>query len=721
MNKWGSKAMAVVLAAAVGAAPMTAYGAQVNKTQIPAEQFSVREVLLEKSDIDIPAGQGYSLTGEPGAEYVKALTQGTIVISYKSDSDTAIQSLFSIGNSKAGNQDRHFHIYITTSGAVGMELRNTDGIFKYTLSRPAAVRSLYKGEQVFNTVAFKADAANKQYKLFANGELLAVLDKDAFKFIQDISGVDNVTLGGTMRQGQVAYPFGGTIGNVKVYGDVLSDEDLIQETGATEYGKNIFYAGDATKANYFRIPSLLTLSTGTVISAADARYGGTHDSKSKINIAFSKSTDGGNTWSSPTLPLKFDDYVEKNIDWPRDNVGKNVQIQGSASYIDPVLLEDKETKRIFLFADLMPAGIGSSNASVGSGFKEIGGKKYLKLRWHQDGSSTYNYSVRDGGVIYDDTTGQPTQYRVDGEYNIYQNDTKLTCKQYDYNFNGTNLIESKTDADVDMNVFYKDSVFKAFPTNYLAMRYSDNEGDTWSDLNIVSTFKPENSKFLVVGPGVGKQISTGQYAGRLLVPLYSKSSAELGFMYSDDHGSTWTYVEADNYTGGATAEAQIVELPDGSLKTYLRTGSGYIAEVTSIDGGETWSDRVRLPGISTTTYGTQLSVINYSQLIDGKPAIILSAPNATNGRKNGKIWVGLINDTGNTGTDKYSIDWKYSYSVDGPLMGYSYSCLTELPNGEIGLLYEKYDSWSRDELHLKNILKYETFTINELIQGTVNN
>lgn len=46
--------------------------------------------------------------------------------------------------------------------------------------------------------------------------------------------------------------------------------------------------------------------------------------------------------------MKFDDYVAKNIDWPRDSVGKNVQIQGSASYIDPVLLEDKSTHRVFL-------------------------------------------------------------------------------------------------------------------------------------------------------------------------------------------------------------------------------------------------------------------------------------------------------------------------------------------------------------------------------------
>ena len=65
----------------------------------------------------------------------------------------------------------------------------------------------------------------------------------------------------------------------------------------------------------------------------------------------------------------------------------------------------------------------------------------------------------------------------------------------------------------------------------------------------------------------------------------------------------------------------------------------------------------------------------------------------------------MISETGNSGKDKYSVDWKYCYSVDTPQMGYSYSCLTELPDGEIGLLYEKYDSWSRNELHLEKYIE----------------
>lgn len=187
--------------------------------------------VLQEKEIEVSNGTGYSLNNIQGAETVKALEQGTIVISYKATGENAIQSLFSVGNGTNGNQNRHFHIYVTNSGGVGMELRNTDGDFKYTLDRPAAVRGSYKGERVSNTIAFKADKENKKYKLFADGELIATLDKEAFKFISDITGVDNIMLGGTLRQGQVAYPFEGTINSVGVYQDVISDDELVQLTG----------------------------------------------------------------------------------------------------------------------------------------------------------------------------------------------------------------------------------------------------------------------------------------------------------------------------------------------------------------------------------------------------------------------------------------------------------------------------------------------------------
>ena len=41
--------------------------------------------------------------------------------------------------------------------------------------------------------------------------------------------------------------------------------------------------------------------------------------------------------------------------------------------------------------------------------------------------------------------------------------------------------------------------------------------------------------------------------------------------------------------------------------------------------------------------------------------------------------------------------------------------MTELPNHEIGLMFEKFDSWSRNELHMKNVVPYITFKIVEII------
>ena len=85
--------------------------------------------VLQEKEIEVSNGTGYSLNNIQGAETVKALEQGTIVISYKATGENAIQSLFSVGNGTNGNQNRHFHIYVTNSGGVGMELRNTDGDF----------------------------------------------------------------------------------------------------------------------------------------------------------------------------------------------------------------------------------------------------------------------------------------------------------------------------------------------------------------------------------------------------------------------------------------------------------------------------------------------------------------------------------------------------------------------------------------------------------------
>lgn len=670
-------------------------------------------VSLTRENIAIMSGTVHDLTDSSDATNIFTMHEGTILVKYTSTSSDGVQSLFSVANSTSGNQNRHFHVYITPGGVLGFELRNNDNEFKYTGSRASSVRNSYLGESATNTIAFRADAEAKTYTLFANGQKLTTIPVDDYKFIPDITGVDKLSVGGTIRSGSVSYPFGGTIHSLSVSSETYSDEYLIQATSDTTYGEFIFSSEDGLNCNYYRIPSLLTLKSGKVVAAADARFGGTHDSKSNIDTAFSYSSDGGKTWSTPIMPFYFNDYADQKIEWPTATGLRDLQIQGSASFIDPVMVQDSESGRLFLFVDIMPAGIGSSNASIGNGYKTIDGNQYLKLRWYEDSSNTYNYSLRNG-VIYDDTTNTATEYTVNDDFEVLKNGMPLTVKQYSVNISGGVLNEVRTDVDVAMNVFYKDSLFKVFPTSYLGMVYSDNEGQTWSSMQLLNILKSDSEKLLITGPGVGIQIKNGSYAGRLVVPVYSVRLAGFGVIYSDDGGANWTYAPADTFSTGSTAEAQIVEMPDGSLKVFLRTSSSYVAERTSLDGGVTWSSEVPVSVIPTTSYGTQLSVINYSGLIDGKPAIILSSPNATGGRNTGKIRVGLINDTGAAGVDKYDIDWAYEYTVDGSV-GYSYSCLCELPNGDIGVLYEKYDSWSRGQLHLINVLPFEVYPVSEIV------
>ena len=76
------------------------------------------------------------------------------------------------------------------------------------------------------------------------------------------------------------------------------------------------------------------------------------------------------------------------------------------------------------------------------------------------------------------------------------------------------------------------------------------------------------------------------------------------------------------------------------------------------------------------------SVINYSQEIDGKKAIVISYPSLKI-RKGGAIKIGLYDDDN-------IVKWKYRKNVTDSLLPFSfvYSCITEDSKGNILDLYE---------------------------------
>ena len=626
----------------------------------------------------------------------------SIILNFNSVSPNSLQAIFGISNSNSGYRNNYFDIFMRNSGEIGVEIRDAQKGVNYLFARPASLWGIHKGNAVENTVVFTANATEKTYSMYVDGKCIFSKKVDVFIPIKGITGQNNAMIGAVNREGSQAFTMNGKVNQFQIFNRVLSSSE-ISEHFSRENKKLIFQSGDTTNANYFRIPTLYTLNNGRVLSSVDARYGGTHDSRSKINIATSYSDDNGLTWSNPIFAMKFNDYEEQLIEWPREGNAKNLQISGSASFIDSAIVQDDNGK-VVLLADVMPAGIGNNNANRSdSGFKEVNGKYYLKLK--KNGESAYQYTVRENGVVYNDSTNQPTNYQVNEKYEVLENGHPLTVEQYSVKFDvNSNLQEYHNGKQVPMNVFYKDSIFKVVPTNYIGMTSSSDSGESWKEFKLLPPFLGVDHNATYLSPGQGLALSN---TNRLIFATYT--SGQLTYLVSDDGGNTFTKRSAPVPFTNATAEAQMVELREGVIRTFFRTTTGKIAYMTSYDSGDTWSGVSYLDMISQTSYGTQVSVIKYSQKIDGRDAVILSSPNSTVGRKGGQLWVGLINADD-------SIDWRYHYNVDLPNYGYSYSALTELPNRHIGLFFEKYDSWSRNELHLSNVVQYVDLEIADLLK-----
>ncbi len=661
------------------------------------------------------------LSGESYAEQLYHMTQGTFIVQY---TETVSGSFLGISDKSLGKN--HFHFYTGGSYSprqLGIELRaaqNTANSFDYGSNNyriiHGSVRDTANNQPKMNTVAFRADATAQTYTLFANGEKILTCEKgDAYKFLNDIEGLDSVTLGGVYRSNALSYnSFRGTIHYLEVYGAPLSDQQLLTMTGETrDNGQYVFKSGDGAHSNYFRIPALTTLGDGqTLIAAIDARHGGTEDSANNIDMAVARSTDGGRTWGEVSMPLHFDDVADN----PQIiTEGSNQKVSNSASFIDPMLttaVMADGSERVFILVDAYPTGIGTTLTQVGSGFKEIDGQKYLALK--KTGETAYNYTVRAGGVIYEDATGTATEYSVDEYYNIKQNGSYLTVKQRSYDWNGSAFVETVTDIDVKMNVMYSDAAFTALPTSHLYLIHSDDKGATWSaPVNLNGMVKADTMQFFGVGPGRGLQIKTGTYKNRIVLPVYEVYGAnakQCRVIYSDDFGETWHRGEAVPRAGiTSMTESQVVEMPDGTLRIFARTESQRVAMAASTDGGETWTNGALVSNlVNTNGSGCQISVINYDGLIDGKQALILSSP-AGGSRSDGRIWIGLIEEHPEAeGADRYTVNWTYQYHVNGAGEYFAYSCLTQTPTG-VGILYENFNTKQPID-----VIRYVDLTLSQL-------
>lgn len=407
-----------------------------------------------------------------------------------------------------------------------------------------------------------------------------------------------------------------------------------------------FAAGTAGSQN-FRIPAMVTLDDGTIIAAADARWNTSADAGG-LDTIVSHSSDNGANWN-----YTFANYLGDN---------GNTYVEESATFIDPALATDGST--IYMLVDLFPGGVAlnSSNQKpeAAAAFDEQG-----RLKLAQSGSNDYSYylgAFENGRAQIFGADGKAVEdYTVDEYFNLYQGDTKIS------------------------NLFFSDASYQVVKTSYLYLTKSTDKGATWSAPTLINV-KADDEQFYGVGPGTGIVTSDGT----ILFSAYkwngTDSSQRSSFIYSTDGGETWERTE--NATGGTwSSENQLVELNDGTIRMFFRNGSNqicYVDATGNADEGYIWGSIVQT-GVSNNS-NCQISALKYSQTINGKEAILLSCPTESSGlfgntRSAGKIFVGLVNDDGTMDFNSFSS----TAVTDGT---FQYSCLTELSDGSVGLLYE---------------------------------
>ena len=439
----------------------------------------------------------------------------------------------------------------------------------------------------------------------------------------------------------------------------------------------------------FRIPALITLSDGTLLAAVDARWDHAGDACA-LDTIVSYSTDNGETWNYSFANFFNDSTNAKNLN--------------ATAFIDPVMTAGNDDT-VYLLVDLFPGGIGLNTApavpAASTGYTEIDGVQRLMLYTRTSGQtdSGYDYYVGDFvdgfAPVYAADSSTGAAYYVDAHYYLYNAEKeKLYCQQLG------------SDKLVHQNVFFYNADLHVRAATYLWLVKSEDGGKTWSDPTILNPQIRKTTgthQFYGVGPGAGLCLEDGT----IVLPCYTftggtaNSSQIASFIYSSDGGETWR--RSDDATSGGhwSSESALVQIDAATLRHFYRDGYAtlYYTDHTWSAEEEKWVAGSPVNTGAIKTSNNQLSAIKYSKTIDGKTAILVStAATGTGTRSNGKIYTFTLNEDN-------TMDLAYTYSVTEG--SYSYSSLTELKDGSIGLLYEG------------NGVEYHRFAIEDIADGGI--
>ena len=408
----------------------------------------------------------------------------------------------------------------------------------------------------------------------------------------------------------------------------------------------------------FRIPGIVTLNDGTLIAACDARWNHAGDGAG-LDTIVSVSTDNGENWT-----YTFANYLGDNGD-----VYNNL----STCIIDPGIGTDGETA--YLIADLWPAGIALNTSKYGpianeNGFDDNGN---LLLRALSEDTITI------GASGYNTMAGEVSRY-------TYYLDLKTLTL---HNADGSAIEGYNVDAyfnitgdGVNTNLFFADSPYQPYPTDYLYMTTS-TDGLNWSAPTLLN-LQEETEQTLLVGPGNG---TYDEVNDRLIFTAYEHTSGyeRTSLIWMDSKGNWYRSEDATNNPNNKSSEATAVVLEDGTVRVFFRDWSSYLNYSDYVFDESVNNYVVTNREVSTKaakTSNNQLTSILYSEKIEGKEAVLVACAAYPGSRKDGHLYVFLVEEDN-------SMTLAYDYDIfPGETENYAYNCISEMEDGRIALLYE---------------------------------
>ena len=631
---------------------------------------------------------------------VKNLTNATVHVEFKATE--TVPNLYSVfSTSSTSSRNEYFLLGVSGNKPVVEARTGKEGSYQYDRFEDGK-ESIRPNE--WNSLTFTISRPNVnvdagEAKLYVNGRLSKSSAKSGL-FLTAMQNLTNMQLGAMQRGNGKVWGTNLDIRNLTIYDYAFSDTEVGQRStiflrdpegnkalGPAELTDNkaVFQSGLNGQKNSdgiysYRIPSLLKTNDGTIIAGADERrlhYSDWGD----IGMVVRRSEDGGKTWGERINILNIRDN-------PR---ARNANI-GSPTSIDMVLVQDSKTKKIYSIYDVFPEGQGILGMSVTreESYTVVNGRTYQIVY-----KGNEKYTIREDDYIYD-SNNQKTSYHVITKSTQSENKYSDTGDLY----NGSKLVG---------NIYFTpttDSPFRVAKDNFIWISESNDDGKTWSaPRDITPQIKKDWMKFLGTGPGSGIALKHGQYAGRLVVPMYSTNyvshlngSQSSRVIYSDDHGLTWHMGASPNdgrifrgetlnsntmrNTAAELTEATVVELNDGTLKMFMRNRSGHVQFSTSKDGGATWGAVETISDIPDVY--VQLSAIHTVQ--NGREYIVLVNANGR-GRENGYARLAEVQSDG-------SLKWIRHNLVQAGK--FAYNSVQNLGNGEFGLLYEHSEDGEND-------------------------